>query len=161
MDTPWDKIRIKLFHLFHNDIIDLGQDKFTQGFADGYVMGRKHYKEQEDQRKKLEAELFPVEQTIGTPTPIVDIGKVLTESNGRLYLNNVPLDAKQISELKQEAHLLRNTKIWEIITNTLDSQAFERGWHQSKTLDDLQVGRTISATVEIQKQIIKKIENAK
>ncbi len=42
LDSRWDKIRMFFFHFFHNDIIDLSQDKYTQGFGDGYVSGRKH-----------------------------------------------------------------------------------------------------------------------
>ena len=42
LDTTWDRIRLKFFHLFAKDIIDLSQEKFTQGFADGYAMGQKH-----------------------------------------------------------------------------------------------------------------------
>ncbi len=43
LDTRWDKIRYRLFmFLFPKDIVDLSQDKFTQGFADGYQMGFKH-----------------------------------------------------------------------------------------------------------------------
>jgi hypothetical protein len=57
--------------------------------------------------------------------------------------------------------MFRNTELWNIITNTVDSRAYEQGWHQGKTMDDLIAGRAISATVQIQKEIIKKIENAK
>jgi hypothetical protein len=40
LDTRWDKIRLWLFHhLFAADITDLSQDKFTQGFSDGYSAG--------------------------------------------------------------------------------------------------------------------------
>lgn len=40
LDTRWDKIRLWLFHhLFAADITDLSQDKFTQGFSDGYKAG--------------------------------------------------------------------------------------------------------------------------
>lgn len=49
LDSRWDKVRSKLLHFFFKeDIIDLSQDKFTQGFSDGYVIGRKHAKEDQD-----------------------------------------------------------------------------------------------------------------
>lgn len=52
MDTWWDKIRLFFFHRFHQDIIDLSQDKFTQGFSDGYKKGYEHA--QANQRFTLE-----------------------------------------------------------------------------------------------------------
>lgn len=52
LDSRWDKIRLFFFHFFHTDITDLSQDKYTQGFADGYVKGRKHQHEQDKEVAK-------------------------------------------------------------------------------------------------------------
>ena len=57
-DSTWDKIRIFFFHFFHKDIIDLSQDNFTQGFADGYVAGRKH---EHESAKRLAKELWNID----------------------------------------------------------------------------------------------------
>ncbi len=38
--TIWERIKNRLFHLFTADIQDLSQDKYTQGFSDGWVKGR-------------------------------------------------------------------------------------------------------------------------
>lgn len=55
-DSPWDRIRLFFFYrLFPSDISDLSQDKFTQGFGDGYSRGRKH---QHEFDKKLAKELW-------------------------------------------------------------------------------------------------------
>lgn len=46
LDTRWDRIvRWVFFRLFPKQIIDLNQEKYTQGFGDGYTMGIKHAKE--------------------------------------------------------------------------------------------------------------------
>ncbi len=42
LDSWWDKVRLFFFHFFHNDIVDLSQQKYTQGFADGYKVGGEH-----------------------------------------------------------------------------------------------------------------------
>lgn len=158
LDSYWDKFRLWLFHFFHSDIIDLSQDKFTQGFADGYKKGRVDEKESSD--KRMEEFIGDIEIS-KPPIPIVNLEKVLTEKNGKIYLNQVPIDLKKLDTLKQEVHLFRNSMLWEIITNTLDSQAYEAGWHKSKAWDDLLVGKSISYTIDVQKKIIEKIEHAK
>lgn len=41
--TLWQRFKNWLFYkLFPEDIIDLSQNKYTQGFGDGYELGRKH-----------------------------------------------------------------------------------------------------------------------
>lgn len=39
MDSWLDRLRLWLFQRFHQDIVDLSQDKYTQGFSDGYKAG--------------------------------------------------------------------------------------------------------------------------
>lgn len=93
--------------------------------------------------------------------PIVDLNKVLTEKNGQLFLNGVLIDKKKQDMLKQEAIMFKNTLLWEIMTNTLESQAYEAGWTKAKTLEDLMNGKAISYTIGVQKNILAKIERAK
>ena len=45
LNSWWDRIRLKFFNCFKGDIIDLSQEKFTQGFGDGYKKGREHERE--------------------------------------------------------------------------------------------------------------------
>lgn len=43
MDTWHDKFcEWLIYKLFPKTLMDFQQDKYTQGFGDGYVMGRKH-----------------------------------------------------------------------------------------------------------------------
>lgn len=39
LDTRWERVRYWFFSRFHQDILDLGSQKYTQGFADGYKEG--------------------------------------------------------------------------------------------------------------------------
>jgi hypothetical protein len=46
MDTVWDRISRWLFYrVFPQQVIDLSQEKYTQGFGDGYAKGFKHAKD--------------------------------------------------------------------------------------------------------------------
>ena len=51
LDTTWDRVRLWMFHFFHSDIIDLSQDRYTQGFADGYKVGMEHARKNHDLTK--------------------------------------------------------------------------------------------------------------
>jgi len=43
LDSPWDRFRVALMNwLFTQDVLDLKQELYTQGFGDGYSTGRKH-----------------------------------------------------------------------------------------------------------------------
>jgi len=64
LDSRWDKIRLWLFnHLFAADITDLSQDKFTQGFSDGYkagfARGEEMYEKTNSYRYKVGDLVFP------------------------------------------------------------------------------------------------------
>lgn len=37
--SHWDRFRLFLFGFFHQDIIDLSDEKFTKGFGEGYQAG--------------------------------------------------------------------------------------------------------------------------
>lgn len=49
IDTWSDRIIRWFFHrLFPKQIVDLSQEKFTQGFGDGYSIGMKHAKKNQE-----------------------------------------------------------------------------------------------------------------
>lgn len=46
LDTRWERFsRWVFYRVFPQQIIDLSQEKFTQGFGDGYSKGMKHARE--------------------------------------------------------------------------------------------------------------------
>ncbi len=57
-DSQWDRIRLFFFNFFHNDIIDLSQDKYTQGFGDGYRTGFLHGSDAEKERVRTKEDLL-------------------------------------------------------------------------------------------------------
>lgn len=154
LDSWWDKQRLKLFHFFHNDIIDLSQDKFTQGFSDGYLMGRKH--EREEQEKNPKIELIPRE------IPSINLEFVLTsDKQGHLFLNGEIIDGTKQKELIHEASLFKNTKIWDILSNTLKHNAQLTMFNNAKDTQDLMNGKAILYTISTQENIIKTIERSR
>ncbi len=46
--TVWERFRNWRFRRFAEDIADLSQDKYTQGFGDGYTRGRQSIQEDEE-----------------------------------------------------------------------------------------------------------------
>ena len=52
--TKWERIKDWMFYrLFPKDIVDLSQNKYTQGFGDGYKVGR------ESERQQLKNSINP------------------------------------------------------------------------------------------------------
>lgn len=52
LDTLWDRIsRWMFYRLFPRQIIDLNQEKYTQGFGDGYSIGMKHAQSNQEMAK--------------------------------------------------------------------------------------------------------------
>lgn len=160
MDTWWDRVRLRMFSLFREDIIDLSQDKFTQGFSDGYKVGREHEKVEGD--KKL-ADFMTDTEPVAKPFPIVvELEKVCTiGSNGWLYLNGTAINKKKLEQLKSEVTFFRNTLLWDILTNSMNFKAQEIGWNASKDIQDLMNGKMVSYTIQEQTKILNKIEKAR
>ena len=69
-DSIWDRIRLFFFSFFRNDIVDLSQDKFTQGFGDGYQKGFEHGVQAEKSRSKVEI------GTLNSEDMVIDTSKV-------------------------------------------------------------------------------------
>ena len=58
MDTKWERLRNWMFNWFKDDIIDLTQDKYTQGFGDGYKVGFEQSREYEENIEKIRKEFY-------------------------------------------------------------------------------------------------------
>ncbi len=94
--------------------------------------------------------------------PVFDIEKTLTADKvGRLYLNGEMVVAKQKDSLKNQARLLKNTQIWDILTNSLKLQAQMMMFNKSENLQDFMNGKMVLYTISVMENIIKTIEDAK
>jgi len=94
--------------------------------------------------------------------PIVEVNEILTSGRqGQLFLGGVPIEKKKLADLQHEVRLFRNTAIWGIISNTLKHQAQLTMFTKSQDYQDLMNGKMILYTIDVQENIIAKIENAK
>lgn len=56
IDTWWDRVRLFFFYRFGEDVADLSQQKYTQGFADGYKSG---WERADTMRERYERTITP------------------------------------------------------------------------------------------------------
>lgn len=162
LDSWWDRLRLKMFHVFHKDIVELSQDKYTQGFSDGYKTGRTHQREANEEYLKLLEQEQPQPDTELTQFPlVVDMNKVITVNGQRqVLLNGNPIEENKLDQLKREVTLLKGSLLWDLMTNTIAHQAEEAGWKKSQNFQDLLNAKVMVRTLDIQKNIVHKIENA-
>lgn len=94
--------------------------------------------------------------------PVFKIENVLTASrSGHLFLNGELITEKRKNSLQAQVRMLRNTELWEIMTDTLKYEAQLTMFNNSKDLQDLMNGKMICYTIGVQENIIKKIEEAR
>ncbi len=169
--TWWDKIRLFFFNFHHEDIIDLSQDKFTQGFSDGYKAGMEKAKELQDQRKedmkqgilmdiktgtdlKLRNELLA--HVLNSPNP--DLVLSVGEKNGLIYLNGNQISDVELFNLAEETRALETWRVWGILHNTLSDMARKTMNEKATTYEDMMSGKLILYTLDIQKSILNSIK---
>lgn len=94
--------------------------------------------------------------------PVFKVEKVLTANKlGYLFLGGELLAPKQRESLKAQVRMVRNSQIWDIMSNTLKHQAQKLAFDDSQTLQDLLNAKMILYTISVQENIIKMIENSK
>lgn len=76
IDTYWDILRSWLFrHLFPKDYIDLAQEKYTNGFGEGYVKGLASAASHKEDLAKVQAQFFAGNQFFGSKITDIHDGK--------------------------------------------------------------------------------------
>lgn len=94
--------------------------------------------------------------------PVFRMDKVLTASkSGHIFLNGELVTEKRKHSLKAQVRMMRNTELWEILSDTLKHQAQKLAFDDSKDLQDLLNAKMMLYTISVQENIIKKIEEAK
>jgi hypothetical protein len=77
------------------------------------------------------------------------------------FIDGEQLSHTEILGLKAEARFLEESRIWKLINSYFENLARKRIFEDSKDLTDLIFGKTTLYVLNIQKTIIKNINNAK
>ncbi len=83
---------------------------------------------------------------------------VIRQDAGKIYLGTKMITEQERKSLISEIKALENMRIWSIINETVKQAAFERGWKNSTTIEELNIAKTEYRTLEVQQSIINVIK---
>ena len=104
-----------------------------------------------------------VENRLVKSLPEIDYEKIITynEKTGQVFLANQPINERELASLKEEVSFLERTVVWQIITNTLYSQAQQIMFQKSTNFEDMRSGKAMLRNIEIQQNIFNIIKGFK
>lgn len=92
----------------------------------------------------------------------VTLDDVIVEiPGGKIKIGNKDVTLIELRNLKSEVNAIENTRLWQLMNETVKQKAFERGWLKSKSLDELNTAKTMYATLKLQDSIIELIKKQK
>lgn len=166
--TWWERTRYWLFvkvnsALFTQDYDDLKNDKYTQGFSDGFIDGT----EKEKSTFARYQELYNVKQDpvdiesmvesrlLGMLSPI-DPNKVVSfnEKTKQIYIGGILAEDNQLRNLKQEADAFMSFGLWDLLYHSIKSLAEKAMFIEGDSLDTMKKGRIMLYTLSTQKKIL-------
>ncbi len=84
---------------------------------------------------------------------------VIRDVKGILYLGTKPIAPEELKSLISEAKALEKMRIWSILNETIKQLAYEKGWKNSQTMEELNTAKTEFYILEVQESIIKVIKS--
>lgn len=85
---------------------------------------------------------------------VVVPGDIITTSKGNIFLGSKKITVDELQVLKAEAKALKGMRLWSIINETLKNEAFNKGWKASTTIEELNTGKAMYHTLDVQKSIV-------
>jgi hypothetical protein len=82
---------------------------------------------------------------------------VIREDKDILYIGNRRATDDELKQLIAECKALEGFTVWKLMNETIKKDALDRGWNKSVKMEDLNAGKTIFYTLDLQKSIIKAI----
>ena len=167
--TWWERFRNWLFlrtnHIFYpQDFDDLKSDKFTQGYADGYIAGTETERHSHERMRELyEPKLkdIPVEQYVqkrleGLLSPIdTNLIATFNDRTRQVYIGGILTDEARLANLRSEAEALMEFDLWNIIYETPKALAQKAMFSDDGKLEtQLLKGRAMLYLLDTQKRII-------
>jgi hypothetical protein len=78
----------------------------------------------------------------------------MDEKTGVMTLGGEKLTENELRGLKEEAGYIKRTRLWSVLTNTLQDQAHTVMFQKSKNWEDMVTGKTMLYNIDIQEKII-------
>ena len=156
--TRWERFKNWLFNsLFKHDVIDLSQDKYTQGFSDGWLAGH----EQKTKNQPIHEIEDLANKMVSDLLGFVDEKKVITmnEKQGAIFLGGERITPEECVNLKQEAELILTTDLWKIFNNTIRDIANKTMFEKSESFDDMKSGKCFLYNLSLQNKILNMFKN--
>lgn len=82
---------------------------------------------------------------------------IVRQDKGIIYLGGKPIAKSEHDSLISEIKALETMRIWSIINETVKQNAFERGWKNSSTIEELNLAKIEYRTLEVQQSILNAI----
>ncbi len=83
---------------------------------------------------------------------------IIRKDKGNIYLGGKIITKPEHDSLISEIKALEKMRVWSIINETVKQAAFERGWKNSKTIEELNCAKVEYRTLEVQQSIINVIK---
>lgn len=168
IDTWWEKIRFWFFSRFHQDILDLAQEKYTMGFGDGYKKAFELKYDMENRTgeaiNKLEGKLdqalrpliHPYKFEAVDPTKVIEAVRL---PNGVVIMKieDKPISDLEKEQLVAEADYFTRSNLWRIMKETVKNKAVEKGIENSKTWEETLSAKMMVHNLGIMESIINRI----
>jgi len=167
--TLAERFRWWLFWHFGKEVKDLGDDKYTKGYGEGYRQGYAHAREVSATQAQYACSLDALTRQLHnslelkTTVKVSDIIQASQDKSGKIVvtLGGQPISDEQARELKGEAEWLLRSRIWSILTETLRSMAIDTSVKKSKDFTEVLEGKMMLHDIGLKESIVDVIKNLK
>lgn len=152
----------RLIHFFFKEELeDLIADARGDGFSEGYAVGSV---DAQNRVKNGYMDLYENGKEDGKKEYFLSLCSFNPESVVRISANKLFIGGKELKEneaniLKEEALMLKGTKIWEFFKNTITEQAYQTMFTQSQTFDDMKTGKLMLFNLDLLEKLRIRFEN--
>lgn len=167
--TRWERVKSWFaWHLWGEELNNEKSASHTQGFADGYKkakvdyeLGRTHEREVcqhvvgalSDRVKQLEK--YDIDHDL-----LVKVDDVIKQNlSGSVNLGNEPITLPEAKKLREEAILIKNTRLYSIFINTVKQRAIDIGFSKAKNFEEILTGKLMVHNLDIMREIIEVCAN--
>lgn len=85
----------------------------------------------------------------------VVVEDILVADKTGIYIGGYKIEDSELKQLIAEAKAMEGFRLWKIINETVKDHALKRGWNNSTSVEDLNTGKTMFHTLDIQNSIVK------